>query len=432
MTDKRGPTEKELQDLAKKVDKLVKKTEKLKSTSASSSAPSSSQEATLQQLRQMMKDMAMLEQSDPTMAGRKSMTDHKFWNTQPVPSHDEHITESGPIEPDIPYDQIRKEPLPLPKEFEWCEVDMADEKQLRELYELLSLNYVEDDEAQFRFDYSAEFLKWALQPPNWKQSWLVGVRVAANKKLVAFISGIPVALRTYEHVHHLVEINFLCVHKKLRSKRLAPVLIKEVTRRVHLENIFQAVYTAGAVLPKPVSTCRYYHRSLNPKKLVECNFSRIPARSTLSRMIKQFKLPEQTSTPNLREMREEDVPQVRELLNQYLNRFDFAPIFETDEDVKHWILPHDKVVWSYVVQDPETKKITDCFSFYSLPSSVIGNPKHNTLNAAYMFYYAIDLSTHEDKDKQHKYIKKRLNELAHDALILAKKVMKFMIKKKGS
>lgn len=38
----------------------------------------------------------------------------------------------------------------------------------------------------------------ALQPPNWKQSWLVGVRVAANKKLVAFISGIPVALRTYE------------------------------------------------------------------------------------------------------------------------------------------------------------------------------------------------------------------------------------------
>lgn len=42
------------------------------------------------------------------------------------------------------------------------------------------------------------FVHRALQPPNWKQSWLVGVRVAANKKLVAFISGIPVALRTYE------------------------------------------------------------------------------------------------------------------------------------------------------------------------------------------------------------------------------------------
>lgn len=54
----------------------------------------------------------------------------------------------------------------------------------------------------------------------------------------------------------MVEINFLCVHKKLRSKRVAPVLIREITRRVNLEGIFQAVYTAGVVLPKPVSTCR--------------------------------------------------------------------------------------------------------------------------------------------------------------------------------
>ena len=37
----------------------------------------------------------------------------------------------------------------------------------------------------------------------------------------------------------MVEINFLCVHKKLRSKRLAPVLIKEITRRVNLTGIFQ-------------------------------------------------------------------------------------------------------------------------------------------------------------------------------------------------
>ena len=55
----------------------------------------------------------------------------------------------------------------------------------------------------------------------------------------------------------MVEINFLCVHKKLRAKRLAPVLIREITRRVNCKGIFQAVYTAGVVLPKPVGTCRY-------------------------------------------------------------------------------------------------------------------------------------------------------------------------------
>ena len=54
----------------------------------------------------------------------------------------------------------------------------------------------------------------------------------------------------------MVEINFLCVHKKLRSKRVAPVLIREITRRVNRRGIFQAVYTAGVILPKPIAKCR--------------------------------------------------------------------------------------------------------------------------------------------------------------------------------
>lgn len=79
----------------------------------------------------------------------------------------------------------------------------------------------------------------------------------------------------------MVEINFLCVHKKLRKHRLAPVLISEITRRVNVTNVWQvrlhsvivsplthlqAVYTAGVVLPRPVTRSRYWHRSLNPLK----------------------------------------------------------------------------------------------------------------------------------------------------------------------
>ena len=72
----------------------------------------------------------------------------------------------------------------------------------------------------------------------------------------------------------MVEINFLCVHKKLRSKRVAPVLIREITRRVNLEGIFQAVYTAGVVLPKPVGTCRYVILILHYKsaRMILMNF----------------------------------------------------------------------------------------------------------------------------------------------------------------
>jgi hypothetical protein len=49
--------------------------------------------------------------------------------------------------------------------------------------------------------------------------------------------------------------------------------LQEITRRVNLRNIWQAAYTAGVVLPKPVCGCRYWHRSLNPKKLIEVKFS---------------------------------------------------------------------------------------------------------------------------------------------------------------
>ncbi|CAO3681504.1 unnamed protein product [Umbelopsis ramanniana] len=423
-------TQKDLEKLAKDVDKIASKVQHRQEKALAKGEPikekkiNPAKEAEMRKkIEAMVQALSNMEQSGAIKAsGRKDMGDHKFWNTQPVIQHGEDFTEEGPIDPSVPRDQVQQEPFPLPKEFEWCEVDIQDDKQIIELYQLLTMNYVEDDDAQFRFDYSAPFLKWALQPPGWRKSWHVGVRVSSNKKLVAFISGIPAAVRSHKTLHHLTEINYLCVHKKLRSKRLAPVLIKEITRRSHLEGVFQAAYTGGIVLPTPIATCRYYHRSLNPKKLVECNFSRVPRNSTISGMVKKFKVAEQPSTPGLREMKPEDATQVRELLNKYLSKFDVAPVFETDDDVRHWLAPTPEVVWSYVVEDPKTHKITDFFSFYTLPSSVIGNDKHKSLNAAYMFYYAIDIPEKEASDSYDtaRYTKQRLTELMRDALVLAK------------
>jgi len=59
------------------------------------------------------------------------------------------------------------------------------------VYELLKGNYVEDSESTFRFDYSIEFLRWALNVPGFNKEWHVGVRASSNKKLLAFISGTP-------------------------------------------------------------------------------------------------------------------------------------------------------------------------------------------------------------------------------------------------
>lgn len=109
------------------------------------------------------------------------------------------------------------------------------------MYTLLNENYVEDDDNLFRFDYKPEFLVWALTPPNYKADWHIGVRNVTDNIMIGFISGVPAHVSLMGKVMKLAEINFLCVHKSYRSKRLAPILIKEVTRRVNSTNIWQAV-----------------------------------------------------------------------------------------------------------------------------------------------------------------------------------------------
>jgi len=353
-----------------------------------------------EQLLQMLRRARVCEESRRTSNERP----HPFWDTQPVPSiGSEYTQDIGPIDEVKQPEEVRDEPYPLPEQFEWATVDVNDEAEVQEVYQLLSGNYVEDDDSMFRFDYSIGFLRWALKPPEYLKQWHLGVRVKSNMKLVGFITGIPANIQVYESAIKMAEINFLCVHKKLRSKRLAPVLIKEITRRVNKENIWQAVYTAGVVLPRPVSECRYYHRSLNPKKLIEVGFSHLGPRMTMARTIKLYKVPEKAQIPGMREMKKADIGRVAELLQGYLKKFPLHPELTTDE-VAHWVLPREGVVHSYVRE--VDGKVTDFVSFYSLPSTILGHEKYNLLKAAYSYWNVATTVP--------------LHDLMYDALIYAK------------
>ncbi|KAI1868494.1 uncharacterized protein JN550_006410 [Neoarthrinium moseri] len=354
----------------------------------------------------------------------KDMGSYKFWSTQPVPNFgEEQKFEDGPIKIQKVED-VPKEPSPLVAGFEWCTVDISSPKENEEVRELLQGHYVEDDEALFRFNYSYSLLQWAMMPPGWKKQWHVGVRATQSKKLVAFISAVPVEIRLRKNILHASEVNFLCIHKKLRSKRLAPVLIKEVTRRCNLESVWQAIYTGGIVLPTPVSTCRYYHRAIDWQKLYETGFSPLPAGSKPQYQVRKYHVPEKTSLKGLREMQESDVDAVHDLLIRYLSRYEIAPDWNK-EDIRHWLLHkkakdqlEEQIVWSYVVED-ENKKITDFFSFYCLESSVLRESKHKVVRAGYVFYYATEVGLGDSVDKS--ALKTRLTDMMKDALVLCKK-----------
>eukprot|EP00569_Conticribra_weissflogii_P019258 CAMPEP_0171442014 /NCGR_PEP_ID=MMETSP0881-20121228/26912_1 /TAXON_ID=67004 /ORGANISM="Thalassiosira weissflogii, Strain CCMP1336" /LENGTH=487 /DNA_ID=CAMNT_0011964959 /DNA_START=36 /DNA_END=1499 /DNA_ORIENTATION=- len=363
------------------------------------------QNAAVQQLLEAMK--GDVSQGVGSEKGAK----HAFWDTQPMLDEKGAANEPNyhqPIVPNKPPSELRQEPYNMPKGFEWSEIDIHDPSQRDEVYDLLYQNYVEDDGCVFRFDYSRDFLMWALTPPGYQKQFHLGVRSSKSNRLMALITAVPATVRVYQAEKPMVEVNFLCVHKKLRSKRLAPVLIKEITRRVNHTGVFQAVYTAGVVLPGHVASCRYYHRTLEPRKLIDIGFTRLPPRMTMARMQKLYKLPTETATPGLRPMTPDDVPGAHALLSKYLQKFQLATVF-TQEEFAHWMLPRKGVVSSFVaekVDDVGTKTITDFCSFYHLHSSCVGNTKHPTLFAAYSFY---NVATSVD-----------LTELMRDCLILAK------------
>ena len=259
------------------------------------------------------------------------------------------------------------------------------------MHELLAVNYVEDDDHMFRFLYSREFLRWALCPPGFERDWHVGVRASKSRKLVACISGVPADMVIHGASVRLCEIDFLCIDKRLRAKRLAPALIKEVTRRVNVSGVFQATYTAGVVLPGSVAKCRYYHRSLQPAKLVECKFSHLPNGTLLNKVVRANKLPDLPATPGLRPLEARDVGSACAGLNAYLAKFALHPHF-SEAEFAHNFLPRPHVVDSFVVpafgaDHMETGEIAALVSFYHLPSSIMQHPVHKVLHAAYLFYY---------------------------------------------
>jgi glycylpeptide N-tetradecanoyltransferase len=206
------------------------------------------------------------------------MKDRKFWDTQPVLKVTEMSKEiqSGPLKTKEQH-KISENKTKLPPGFSWREFDLKNETDIQDLYVLLYENYVEDDGGVFRFNYSKEFLQWALMPPGYQEDLYFGITYQLKKKtvLIGFISGIVLNVMIEDKKVPLTEVNFLCVHKKYRSYSMASVLIREVVRRSNMKDIFQGLYTSGTMLPTPFAQTRYWHRSLNPEKLIKVRLESI-------------------------------------------------------------------------------------------------------------------------------------------------------------
>ena len=109
-------------------------------------------------------------------------------------------------------------------------------------------------------------------------------------------------------------------------------------------------------------------------------------------------------------MTETDVPKVTYAINKHLQENYTVHICFSEDEVRHFFIPREQVVYSWIVEDPSTGHVSDFVSFYALNSTILNDPHHDKLYAAYAYY---NFALGNDQN--------RLKLLMRDALILAKK-----------
>ncbi|KAF7683981.1 Glycylpeptide N-tetradecanoyltransferase 2 [Astathelohania contejeani] len=290
---------------------------------------------------------------------------HRFWDRQPV-----GIGNSN--EPIEPPKSVPSNPIELPSGFSFDTLCPA--KELISLHKLLSEHYVEHPKSEFRLFYSVEFLKWQLNAPGVRPEYAVTVKYAGE--IVGFTLAREHTVQHKGVIRRVVSVNFLCLTRNLRKRRLAPVIIREVTRRANKNGIFQAIFTGGIKLPFSFSTSQYFHFPIDGPELVKLGYMR--------QYHSQRKL--NAIRPGTRTMEERDIDRVMELYKKSATKYSLYEIYNKEE-FKYNFLTRPGVINTYVHE--ENGVITEFGSFYHLNSLIIGK-NIKEIPTAYLYIYSTD------------------------------------------
>jgi len=304
--------------------------------------------------------------------------EHKFWN---------HFDDFSVI----PKENVVNIPHVLPKEYEWYSIDNQNIDERNQYIQFLHENYLEDINNIIRIIYSEEFILWYFGCQERVGTTILCVRAKKSKKIVGTISALVIQMKIGNQVEITPFINFLCVHKNLRDKRLAPLLIKELIRYGFANKICSmAIFSSAKNLPIPkIQTLRIYSRYLSPLKLLKNHFISLPSTYTkfsnpIEMFEKTFKLHSDIQNPRIRKYQDSDLKKVYLLYLQIQNNHSVVPIF-TEKELSYWIQPRGNTVYTYVEHDHENEEILSFWSFYRVSYKILQSGE--SVECAFLSYF---------------------------------------------
>ena len=260
--------------------------------------------------------------------------------------------------------------IELPEGYEWAEFDPENDYDIEIMTEFLNKHYQKYDK-----EYKPMYLKWLLTPPTYSQykrlenvprsTWFVGVR-SKNGILVGLITARPIIYQIDEKYIQTFTVDFLCTHKQLRGKGLAPVLVKEMYRRLAtFQYDIGASFVANTHLPfnTTVKTSQIVFRPLTMEKISKTLFSSVPPEQLEKLKLKYENIQPTNDLQLIRFANTEDVPMMMNIYEDYCQKYRLSHTMNREE-FEHYFVPNNEMIFTYVITNAQGE-IKDFISLHA-------------------------------------------------------------------
>lgn len=298
---------------------------------------------------------------------------YNFWNNKPVMDFNEYSANLTAIE------NLKERPvyknndeLPIPVSLEWKTFDINNNTDLELIVDFLNKNYYMNKTNRFSAKYSPEYIKWSLGD----NPLLVGIIRKTTQQLCGFISASFRNMVVFDKVKKVANVKYLCSDPVFRKKKIAFVLIDELTRRVVKMGLDMGCFITARCVPSPITTLRYYHRPLNYEKLHKHKFVHLEGDAKMRH--KKFQIKE--NLEDCVKLTEENVEQAYYLYTQFMDKYNIYMKYDLTEFKNVFI---SNITESYIVW--KDGKAQDFFSYYKLPYSISNS--NEIINAGYLLTY---------------------------------------------
>jgi glycylpeptide N-tetradecanoyltransferase len=325
--------------------------------------------------------------------------EYNFWNNKPVMNFTDVCATPESLETlnERPvYASVDK--IKLPSSLEWRDVNISDDTEMSTVVDFLRMHYITDKTNKFKPNYTTEFIRWTLG----SNCIMTSIVAKDTGVMCGVVSAKFINLTVFNKTEQFGCVDFLCAHPKFRGKKIAFVLIDEITRRIVQNGCNTGVFTTTRCVPSPTATIRYYHRPLNYKKLFKYEFTRLQngKESTINKFDKLFKI--ETPIPsNYVQAKEEHAERMLSAYNEWMTRFNIYQEYTLEEFKQKFI--NNDFVRSYFVGDFDGAQQIDFVgaqqidfvSIYNLPYEIHGE-ETEMINAGYLLTYTANVETTQE------------------------------------